>query len=120
MIVSFLVVVGPTQAIVSLMVPTSDTRLFTLGTALIFLLFSYLIGFIMGQLWITSLGKATEKSEREVDRECRAQCLAEHNKLQVALSMSPLALNASDLPRTFAMHDHLRLIAGAEAQRLSQ
>ena len=32
--------------------------------------------------------------------------------------MAPLALKSTDLPRTFVMHDHLRLVAGAEAQRL--
>lgn len=119
MVVSYLVAVRPTQAIVNL-TGTLYEKLFTLGPALIFLLFSYLIGFIMGQLWILLLGKraAITKAEVEATQGCHGQCLDEHNKLQTSLGMPPLALSTNDLPRTFVMHDHLRFVAGAEAQRL--
>lgn len=119
-IVSYLVIVGPARAISNLTATAMYDRLFALGPALIFLLGSYLIGFIVGQLWITLFGKraVVAEAEKEASQECRDDCLAEHNRLQAALGLATLALKSTDLPRTFVMHDHLRLVAGAEAQRL--
>jgi hypothetical protein len=130
-VVSYLVAVGPSQAIVNLTDTALHEKAFALGPALIFLLCSYLTGFVIGQLWITMgqlwqlwitlLGKRAVVANAEDDKttqECRDECLAEHDKLQASLGMPKLALSSNDLPRTFVMHDHLRLVASAEAQRL--
>lgn len=119
-IVSYLVALGPTRGASNLTDATLYEKLFALGPALIFLLGSYLVGFIVGQLWITLVGERAmiDEAEKKRDLECREACLAEHDTLQAALGMAPLALKPTDLPRTFVMHDHLRLVAGVEAQRL--
>lgn len=84
----------------------------------VFALFSYFVGFTLGQVWNMTVGRFIAHRLETIQAECKEKCLLAHNKALVALGKEPLSLEATQLPSAFVLHDHLRLAAPDQASRL--
>lgn len=79
---------------------------------------TYIVGVVLGQIYSATLGKLLAGRDRAIERKCIKQCLSEHNCTLEALGREPIHIDVACLPRTFVMHDHLRLVASSEIPRL--
>jgi hypothetical protein len=79
---------------------------------------TYIVGVVLGQIYSATLGKLLSGRDRVIEKKCIEQCLSEHNSTLEALERQPIHIKVSSLPRTFVMHDHLRLVASSEIPRL--
>jgi hypothetical protein len=117
-VTSVFVIFGPSTAAKFVLNLPKDNKLFTFPVFLLFILISYLIGFILSQLWEMAVGKLLVKKERRIEKECMKECLEEHNQLQKALSKPGLDIDLDHLPRPFVMREHIRQVDPSEAARL--
>jgi hypothetical protein len=115
---SALVVFSPMIAANFILNSQDNSMIFAVGPLLLWILGSYLIGFILGQLWEITIGRFTKQAERQIEAECKQECLKEYNKFQKALGHPELDIEISKLPRAFIMRDHLRHVAPSDASRL--
>lgn len=79
---------------------------------------AYIVGVVLGQIYSATLGKLLSGRDRAIEKKCIEQCLSEHNCTLEALGRKPIHIDVACLPRTFVMHDHLRLVASSEIPRL--
>jgi hypothetical protein len=79
---------------------------------------TYIVGVVLGQMYSVTLGKLLSGRDRAIEKACIEECLAEHNSTLEALGRKPKHIDVARLPRTFVMHDHLRLVASSEIPRL--
>ncbi|MCI0565441.1 MAG: hypothetical protein MN733_43810 [Nitrososphaera sp.] len=88
------------------------------ATGMLGVLAAYTVGVVMGQIYSVTLGKLFSGRDKTIENECLQKCLLEHNCTLEALGRKPLHIDLVHLPRTFVMHDHLRLVAPTEIPRL--
>lgn len=79
---------------------------------------AYVVGVVLGQIYSVTLGKVFSGRDKVIEKKCLEKCLWEHNSVLKALGREPLQIDVGQLPRTFVMHDHLRLVAPTEIPRL--
>jgi len=84
----------------------------------LWLLGSYLVGFVMGQISEMVLKRFLKKRYNSIEKEHKQTCLDQHNKVLSALGKQTLSLKVDDLPIVPFMRDHLRHIEPADAARL--
>lgn len=113
-----LVIYSPTGVVNFLLAPGKGYTLFTFGPILILILISYLIGFILSQVWIITIGKLIEKRQRNLEVDCKKDCIEEYNKIQKIFGCNPKEINHTDMPKINNIRDYLRHIAPEEASRL--
>ena len=83
-----------------------------------YVLAAYIVGVILGQIYSVTLGKLFSSHDKVIVKECLETCLSEHNRTLKALGYNPLEIGVEQLPRSFVMHDNLRLVAPTEIPRL--
>ncbi len=93
-------------------------RLATPAAITLAFIVAYTVGLVLGQVYAATIGKLLDHRDREIEKECRQRCVAEHVKTLEALGNKPHRVDPAHLPRTFVMHDHLRLVAPTEIPRL--
>lgn len=118
LISSTFVVLGASRACNIFIAPSEQKNAFGLGTLLVLLLGSYLVGLIFGQLWEMSLGHITKMRQEQIEAKCQEDRLVEHNRFQEVFGGKALRIESKALPKTFIMRDHLRYFAPSEAARL--
>lgn len=79
---------------------------------------AYIVGVVLGQIYSVTLGRLFSGRDKVIEKECLKMCLLEHTCTLKALGRKPLQIDVAHLPRTFVMHDHLRLVAPTETPRL--
>jgi hypothetical protein len=114
---AILVIFGPNNVSSFINSPGSE-KLFSAGFILVWVLASYLTGFLLGQLWELTFGQLTKQRMKDTEAKYQEQCLSEHNRVQKVLKHSELVIAPNDLPRTYNMRDQIRHIAPEEASRL--
>lgn len=115
---SALVNFGPRRVAEYIVTPPEGSKLFGFGPVIIFVLVSYLIGLLFGQLWAGLIDPLTENGRRELRKECKRKCLTRFNDLLKAIGKPKLKIRANGLPKTFVMREHLRSIELSEVSRL--
>lgn len=78
----------------------------------------YTLGVVLGQTYAFTLGKLLARRDKTIENRCRQECFSEHELALAALGQTPQQIDVTRLPRTFVMHDHLRLISPSETSRL--
>jgi hypothetical protein len=84
----------------------------------VFILISYLVGFISSALWDATLGKITKKKYANIEKEAKTQCVSEYLRIKIKWPTTCPPITISDLPSPPTMRDHLRDFSPAEASRL--
>jgi len=79
---------------------------------------TYTAGVVLGQMYAFTFGKLLASRDRRIENRCRQECISEHELTLTALDQKPRHINVAQLPRTFVMHDHLRLLSPNETSRL--
>jgi hypothetical protein len=79
---------------------------------------AYTLGLVLGQVYGGTVGKLLEGRDRKIERECQQACFVEHMRTLDALGKKAPQIDGARLPRTFVMHDQLRLVAPTETPRL--
>lgn len=117
-VVTILVIFSPAAVADSMLNSPNSSKLLDAGPLILWLLGSYIIGFLLGQFWHITLGRLAKKKYSHIEIKCKKECLAEHNRLQKALLHPQLAISVNALPRTSVMQEHLRHIVPADVARL--
>jgi hypothetical protein len=117
-VVTTIIMVGPATAADFLLNSPNSDKLFSIGFILLWALGSYLIGFLLGNLWEMTLEQLTRSSERNIETKCKEKCLTEYNQTQNALKRPGLDIAPDNLPRISIMLDQIRHIKSEEASRL--
>src|SRR5271157_502711 len=107
--IAALVVYGPEKAADFIVASPHRTDLFAFGPLMIWLLGSYLVGFVTAQLWDMTLGRLTKTTEKALRDDAVNERLLEHERVQAALGRPVLGLHPGQRPAVFVMLDHLRL-----------
>lgn len=108
---------GPRQSL-ELLLGLAGTPGFGLVPLAGLVIASYLVGFVVGQLWEILLHPRLRNSEQEMSRRCRSRCIEEHNALQRLFGRRTINCDEHEIPRTWVLRDHLRFISNAEVSRL--
>lgn len=118
MITGYLLVFGPDRAVKIVSRTSAKPSLLNLWSFLLLALAAYVVGIVMGQIWIITFGKIRSKSRKEAAQQCMKLGVTQYNKVKKALGKSELALNLTELPDFFIMLDHLRVCSSTESSRL--
>jgi hypothetical protein len=119
-VASAFVIFGPTNVATFIfnLNPSEKSNLFALGPLLLWFLVSYLIGFVLGQLWETTIGWLLKSKDYKLEKQCQEKRLEEHNRILTALGYPILSIKAKDLPPEPVMRDHIRHVDPSNAARL--
>ena len=101
--------------------PSVISRLNELATATsvtVAMIATYTVGVVLGQIYAVTFGKLLATQDSLIEARCRQECFGEHERTLEALGRERRKIDPTRLPRTFVMHDHLRLIAPTEIPRL--
>jgi len=108
-------ILGPQKAIEYLL---SNSDKVNIWAFFLLIIFSYITGFILGQLSTLTLGKIREKSRKERNLKFIKSCVNENNNIRKCFNENELKIDHKKLPPTYVMHDHLRFYSPSEAYRL--
>jgi len=117
-ITGYLCILGPREAIRSMISVPSNQNPFNFTMILLAIILSYVLGFILSELWSSTFGKIKNKKAGEKTKKQMRSCLAEYDRMRKFLGGHELDLRYEGLPSIYAMHDHLRLYSVSEAYRL--
>jgi hypothetical protein len=109
---------GPEELVAALASGRIGTALGGFTGASLALIFSYVMGSVVGQLWVLTGEKFIASWENQTATASRAACLLEHNLSEVACGRPALPITEAQMPRVFVMQDHLRDGSEGEALRL--
>ena len=117
-LLAVLAIFSPSTTVNFILNSPEANKLFNFPMFLLFILVSYLIGFILSQLREIAVGKLLADKELRIEKECMQERLDEHNRVQQALGKHELIVDLAHLPRAFVMRNHIRQIDPSEAARL--
>jgi hypothetical protein len=114
-----LAVYGPNAAINTIFSENNITKLPLFWQIVIWLLLSYIIGFLLGG-FVAKLSKILfKKKEIEIESRCKTRGIKECKLVHKFFNLPYKGKDESkDLPEIFVMHDHIRDFAPSEASRL--
>lgn len=112
------VAAGPEELVAAFASGRLGTALGGFAGASLALMFSYVTGSVVGQLWVLTGEKLVASWENRTATENREACLLEHNRAEIACGRPPIAITGAEMPRVFVMQDHLRDGSEGEALRL--
>lgn len=93
-------------------------ELATPATVTLAVIATYTVGVVLGQIYAVTLGKLLARRDKRIENKCREDCFSEHELTLQALGQKPQPIDQTRLPRTFVMHDHMRLVSPNETARL--
>lgn len=108
-----LVVIGPNQGLQIFLTRYLNIKLSMFWLIGIWLLISYFIGFVLGEIYEKFISSFwfVKKTDRKIEAKCKKECIEDHKKLEKALGFKVSNIKSDELPRDFAMRDHLRYMA---------
>jgi hypothetical protein len=109
---------GPQRAIKLMLSYSEKGSLLNITSLLILIVFSYLLGFILGQLYTIFFGKIAKKSRNERNFKSIKDSIDENNKIRKLYNEEELKYTPEQLPPSYVMHDYLRFFSPSEAYRL--
>jgi hypothetical protein len=84
----------------------------------LWLLGSYFVGFIIGQIYETTLAWFFKKRYDSIGEKRKQECMNQYNNLLERLEKPATKLKTNDLPSLHTMRGHLRHVDPADATRL--
>lgn len=112
------VAAGPEELVAAFASGRLGTALGGFAGASLALMFSYVTGSVVGQLWTLTGEKLVANWENQAATAGREACLLEHNLAEIACGRPPISITGDQMPRVFVMQDHLRDGSEGEALRL--
>ena len=109
---------GPGEIVAAFSSGKVGTALGGFAGASLALMFSYVTGSIVGQIWVLTGEKLVGNWEEQIATEMRNACLLEHNLAEIACGRPALPITEAQMPRIFVMQDHLRDGSEGEAMRM--
>lgn len=118
MVIWYLAVLGPTKAWIIFKTEHAGSNFFYFWSVFIILVFSYVVSFILNELWHIKFEAIKKNRKKEIKINPIKLSLDQDAKIRKSLQEDTLELNVEDLPETYVMHDNLRLHSESEAYRL--
>ena len=105
----YLTILGPSQAVHNL--TDTDQNIFGLGAVTWLAALSYVLGFILKELWYLTFNKLKQKATEK-------SAIDEYKEHRGCLGKSVSDLEGQDLPDAHVMHDYVRIYLPSEGARL--
>lgn len=139
-IMAYLTLWGPEAAIRNFITVSSQQNVFSFGTVLLGIIFSYILGFILAEWWIITFPwwskifhtfhkrlstnkktediKTSQPGSKSPSENYFETAITQYNKIRALSGKNALTFTGRDLPYDYVMHDHLRVYSESEAYRL--
>lgn len=118
LLLGYLTLFGPTRAIKSFFIESSQENIFNFGTFIPIFILAYILGFILRELWVIAFKKIQKKWPSQLKEDQIESAIDYHNKIRVIHGKKPLNVKKGDLPPIHIMHDQIRLFSDSEGYRL--
>lgn len=118
LLLGYLTLFGPTGAIKSFFIESSQKNIFNFGTFIPIFILAYILGFILRELWVIAFKKIQKKWTSQLKEDQIESAIDYHNKIRVIHGKKPLNVKKGDLPPIHIMHDQIRLFSDSEGYRL--
>jgi len=114
----YVTTLGPNKTLDTLVTASSKQNILNFWSFALLTILSYLLGFILNELWSLTFGRIKRRVFREKTGKYLESCLADNDKMRKCFGESELGLTIEDFPALHIIHDHLRLYSDSEGYRL--